>query len=117
LKFLVDAQLPKSLSLLLQQSGHDSKHTLELPLKNKSTDLILIDICRKEQRILITKDKDFEDSFIIRKIPAKLILIKTGNIKNTVLLNIFGKSLKTIIKSISKYQFIELDTNGITARY
>ena len=117
MKFLVDAQLPKILSLFLKTAGHDSKHTLELPLKNKSTDQTIINICKKEGRILITKDKDFEDSFILHKVPAKLILIKTGNIKNIELLKLYGKFHKTINRLISKNTFIELNSKGITVRY
>ncbi len=38
MKFLLDAQLPKKLSLFLIYKGHDYLHTLDLPHKNKSKD-------------------------------------------------------------------------------
>lgn len=44
MKFIVDAQLPKSLSQLLINLGYDSIHTLDLPDKNKSTDQFIIQI-------------------------------------------------------------------------
>ena len=36
MKFLLDAQLPKKLSLFLSYKGHDSLYTLELPNQNRS---------------------------------------------------------------------------------
>ncbi|WP_219921611.1 DUF5615 family PIN-like protein [Rufibacter sp. XAAS-G3-1] len=38
MKFIVDAQLPKSLSDLLRSKGIESVHTLDLPDKNKTKD-------------------------------------------------------------------------------
>jgi predicted nuclease of predicted toxin-antitoxin system len=41
MKFLVDAQLPRRLAALLQQAGHDTIHTLDLPLGNRTTDTVI----------------------------------------------------------------------------
>ena len=38
MKFLVDAQLPKTLSDFLKWKGHDSVHSSELPMKNSTSD-------------------------------------------------------------------------------
>ncbi len=35
MKFLVDAQLPRRLIHRLRESGHEAKHTLDLPLGEK----------------------------------------------------------------------------------
>ncbi len=59
MNFLVDAQLPKSISSLLVTIGHDSIHTLDFPEKNLSQDNILLKIAKRENRIIITKDLDF----------------------------------------------------------
>ena len=48
IKFIVDAQLPKKLSLLLKYKGYDSIHTLELPNKNKTKDSEINHISLKE---------------------------------------------------------------------
>ena len=34
MKFIVDAQLPKSLTRLLAELGHDAIHTLDMPERN-----------------------------------------------------------------------------------
>ena len=63
MKFIVDAQLPKSLSQLLINLGYDSIHTLDLPDKNKSTDQFIIQISTDQNRVVVTKDRDFLESF------------------------------------------------------
>lgn len=59
MKFIVDAQLPKSLSSLLNSLGADAIHTLDLPEQNKTGDHNIIKIAKTEQRVVITKDRDF----------------------------------------------------------
>jgi len=107
-KFLIDAQLPKSLSDFLKSKGFDSIHTIDLPDRNKTEDYQLIALSKKENRIIITKDNDFLESFLIKKEPEKLIIITTGNISNTVLLEIFDNNFEIITNSISENSLIEI---------
>ena len=62
-----------------------------------------------EKRIVITKDSDFLDSFYIKAIPAKLLLVSTGNIKNKALISLFDSNIDLIIELFSTYSFVELD--------
>jgi predicted nuclease of predicted toxin-antitoxin system len=68
-KFLIDAQLPKLLSDFLKEAGFDSIHTLELPNENDSSDNELLKIRIEENRIVVTKDSDFLESFIVNNLP------------------------------------------------
>ena len=86
MKFIVDAQLPRKLSQLLINKGFNSVHTLDLPNGNATTDNEINKLSIRDSRIVITKDTDFFNSFFISGIPYKLILITTGNIKNSELL-------------------------------
>ncbi|MCD6012970.1 MAG: hypothetical protein K0Q79_2832 [Flavipsychrobacter sp.] len=113
LRFLVDAQLPKKLSDLLSQNGLISIHTLDLPQKNATSDKYLKEKSTNENLILITKDDDFLHSFIVEKKPPRLILIKTGNISNKELLEIFTKGLKVIISLIEQHPLIEITREEI----
>lgn len=108
MKFLVDAQLPKSLADFLSQNGHEGLHTLQLPDKNKTTDKQIIEIAYKENYIVVTKDNDFLESFFLKQEPSTLILIKTGNIPNEELLKIFSFHIKTIEHIISENSLIEI---------
>lgn len=113
MKFIVDAQLPKSLSDFLNNSGFDSIHTLDLPDKNKSKDNQIVKISIEQKRIVITKDTDFLESYILNSLPPKLIIVKTGNIENKSLLNIFEKNINVIIDLISKNNLVEISKTDI----
>lgn len=111
--FLVDAQLPQRLSDFLKSNGHNAIHTLELPDKNKTKDKTIKEKAHSEHLVLITKDDDFLHSFLIEKKPAKLILIKTGNISNNILMDIFSKGLSSITALLEKHALIEITREEI----
>ena len=67
MKFLLDAQLPPSLKVLFSENGYDCIHTIDLEQGNDTSDTIINKISVDEQRILITKDSDFFDSFLVKK--------------------------------------------------
>ena len=113
MKFIVDAQLPKSLSDLLKYRGFDSIHTLDLPNKNSTSDKEITEIAFNEKRIVITKDNDFLESFLLNSKPEKLIVVRTGNIPNPILLKIFDNNLELIKSMISRSNLIEITRNEI----
>jgi predicted nuclease of predicted toxin-antitoxin system len=114
MKFIVDAQLPRRLATFLQNSGYDAIHTLDLPQQNKTADSSINALSIKEERIVITKDADFVDSFLTIKQPYKLVLISTGNIKNSDLEVIFATGLSQIVDLLTQYNYIEVDQRNIT---
>lgn len=113
MKFIVDAQLPKSLSDFLAVKGHNSIHTLEIESGNSSKDSGIIDISKKDNRIVITKDSDFLESFLLKGEPSKLILVRTGNIKNVELLTIFSQYFSQIESFIQNNSLIEINKTEI----
>ena len=72
MKFLLDAQLPPSLKQLFVEKGFDCIHTLDLEDGNNTSDKIINKISVAEQRIVITKDSDFYDSFIIKTVQINI---------------------------------------------
>ena len=98
MKFIIDAQLPYALSMHLKQKGFDIIHTDDLPNKELTTDNEIREISIKEDCIVVTKDSDFLDSYYIKGIPSKLLLVSTGNIKNKVLFNLFESNIEKIIE-------------------
>lgn len=78
MKFIVDAQLPKSLARLLRELGHDAVHTLELPHRNRTGDGEINALSLAEQRVVISKDSDFFDSYVGKQEPYKLLYLTTG---------------------------------------
>jgi len=109
MKFIIDAQLPFALSKYLEQKGFDVIHTDDLPNKEFTTDNEIREISVKENRIVITKDSDFLDSFYVNSVPPKLLLISTGNIKNKTLIRLFDSNMEKIAELFITYSFVELD--------
>ena len=90
-KFLIDAQLPKALARFLRERGFDAIHTLDLPAKNVTDDLEINRFSLAEQRIVISKDSDFYNSYSARQEPFKLLYLTTGNISNRDLIRFISK--------------------------
>ncbi len=97
----MDAQLPPSLKQLFVNKGHDCIHTLDLPLGNDTPDKIINAVSINEQRIVITKDSDFFDSFLLKKEPYKLILVKLGNSSRAELICFLKNRFNEIIEKIT----------------
>ena len=116
MKFLVDAQLPRRLARLLATANQDCIHTLDLPRRNRTPDDELLEICARDDRILISKDLEFADSFLLKRQPARLLLISTGNITNNELESLFSKHLSKIIEAFESCAFVEVDRSGMIVR-
>lgn len=117
MKFLIDAQLPHRLSRWLQAEGYDAVHTRDLPEKNQTIDTIINEFSIREQRVLITKDEDFVDLFLLRHEPYKLLLVATGNIDNKELQQLFQNNLNAIVQAFETYDFVELDRTSLTCHW
>jgi len=115
-KFLVDAQLPQSLSEWLKKKGFDSIHTMELPAANATDDSTIREICASQFRVLITKDSDFEHSYYLKYQPSQLILVSTGNVSNAELLQLFSNSLPFFEELLHGHAFLELAKDKIIVR-
>ena len=112
MKLLVDAQLPRQVARLLHDLGHDAIHTLDLPQANRTPDSEIIAISLQQERIVVTKDSDFVDSFIIHGEPKKLLLVSTGNIPNVHLTALFRSHLLQICQAFETMAFIEITRTG-----
>jgi predicted nuclease of predicted toxin-antitoxin system len=108
MKFLVDAQLPRHLAATLKWRGYDVLHTLDLPEGNHTPDWRVNEISMHEQRVVISKDADFVNSFLILGVPYKLLLVSTGNVSNRELEEIFSKNISTIVTALEVYHFVEI---------
>jgi predicted nuclease of predicted toxin-antitoxin system len=113
MKFLIDAQLPVRLSRFLQTAGYDTIHTRDLPQENATPDTEVNTISIQESRIVITKDSDFLDSFLIRQEPYKLLLVTTGNITNAELETLFESNLPLLVELFSQHSLIEMSRDAI----
>ena len=86
---------PPALRNWLREAGHDALHTLDLPKKNHTPDNELITRAMQEGRIVISKDADFVQSYLVTGEPP-LLLISTGNISNAELEKTLRDNLSAI---------------------
>ena len=113
MKFLVDAHLPPTLCAILQAAGHDATHTSQLPARNRTPDQFLNEISVAEQCVVVTKDSDFYHSHLLHGQPWKLLLIRTGNIRNRDLKALLTKHLPAIVEALTHHSLVELHRESI----
>jgi predicted nuclease of predicted toxin-antitoxin system len=113
MKFLVDAQLPVRLARVLQSAGWDTIHTQDLPRRNATPDSEINFLSIQESRIVITKDRDFLDSFMIKQQPYKLLILTTGNINNNQLVDLFMNNLPQLAELFQEHSLIEMNRDTI----
>lgn len=113
MKWLLDAQLPRRLAELFVRHGHEATHTLELPGANASSDEQLLDVAEIEDRVIVTKDADFVNSFWLTERPRRLLLVSTGNIGNRELTELVDRHRDEIVEGFAGHSFLELDRDGL----
>ena len=113
MKFLIDAQLPRRLATHLRQAGFEATHTLDLPAGNRTTDSTVITLSLTSQAVVVTKDSDFVESFLLSREPWKLLLVSTGNISNDELVNLFEMNINQLADAFNTFDFIELNRTSL----
>jgi len=109
MNWLIDAQLPQRLASMLKGHGESAVHTLDLPIGNATSDSAITDIANRESRIVVTKDQDFVNSFLLHGKPKQLLLISTGNISNDDLVFLIETNLPAILAMFATGAFVELN--------
>ena len=110
MKFVVDAQLPLTLARQLTAAGHEAVHTSELAQGNRTPDTVLAAFADEEGGVLVTKDRDFRDSHLLRRSPRRLLVVATGNITNSDLRSLF---LESIVAALTEASFVEMGLTGL----
>lgn len=85
MKFLVDAQLPPALARWIASRGHQASHIFDLGV-HTADDPAIWERARNEQAIIISKDEDFVDHWLLSAEPVQLVWIRKGNCSNRALL-------------------------------
>ena len=117
MKFIVDAHLPVKLVKWLNDKGFNAIHTTNLPNQNFTDDIIIIKLSVNEKRIVISKDKDFLEYFLLKGEPYKLLIITTGNIVNKELIKLFEKNFEALKNYFKTGKVVELSNKAITVLF
>ena len=97
--------------------GEDAIHTIDLPEKNLTDDFDIISLSMKEQRIVISKDRDFYEHYILKDQPFKLLWITTGNMGNKDMIALFQRNYFLLKKLLEEKIVIELNKTDIIVHY
>jgi predicted nuclease of predicted toxin-antitoxin system len=84
----------------LRAADHEVVHTSQLPEGNRTTDAAVAALADKEERVVVTKDRDFRDTHLLRHSPHRLLVVATGNITNKDLLALFADNPGTVIAAL-----------------
>ena len=114
MRFLCDVHISYKIKSFLQQKGHQCTHVNEVLQGDKSTDHSIAIYCNQQDIILVTKDEDFADSYLLKHLPAKLLKISLGNISTNELIKLIDAALPLLenIKS-NHYFMVEIHKNSI----
>ena len=97
LTFIIDTQLPPKLAKYLHEKGFPSIHTTYFPHGHLLDDNTIIEIAVRDNRIIVTKDSDFLDNYLLNGVPPKVLMLQFGNISNADLLDLFDHELNQIV--------------------
>ena len=70
------------LATYLRWKGFDATHTTHFPEGHLLQDADIAKIATEENRIIVTKDSDFPDSFFLKGAPPRIIHLRLGNLRN-----------------------------------
>jgi predicted nuclease of predicted toxin-antitoxin system len=105
MNWLVDAQLPPRLCEWLRTKGDSCIHASDLTNGLHLPDETLWQYAKKENLIIISKDRDFFDFSLLRGSPPQILYINIGNCSNDHLLlileNVFGETKKAFMENHS----------------
>ncbi|MCF8360246.1 MAG: DUF5615 family PIN-like protein [Prolixibacteraceae bacterium] len=114
MKFLCDVHISYKIVKQLKYLGFETVHVNEILDKSATKDSEISNFADVNNYVVVTKDSDFRDSFLVKQTPQKLIKINLGNISNRKLQNIFSENIFSISKLDNKNCFmVEIDTESI----
>ena len=108
MKYIIDAQLPRQLILLLHNIGCDAIHARSLPKGNRASDTFISTYADRDGRVVVTKDADFVRSHLLIQQPQRLFVIATGNITNLELFALMLPQLPHIDTLFATHTYLEL---------
>tara|TARA_Y100001949_G_C15839280_1_gene265558 strand:+ start:288 stop:650 length:363 start_codon:yes stop_codon:yes gene_type:complete len=110
-RFLCDVHITIKLSKRLEELRHHSEHVNNILNKWNTPDRDIIDYCDTNNCILITKDQDFRNSYLLNQTPKKLIKINLGNISNSELIHLLEKNIDQLVKLDLDYLSFMIEIN------
>jgi len=115
MKFLCDVHISLRISKHIVQLGFESEHVNNILDGCNTKDSDIARFADMNKMILITKDRDFKNSFLLNQTPSRLIKVNLGNVSNKVLTQIFERNIEDIgrLYIASEKFMIEINQHGM----
>lgn len=108
MRFLVDAQLPPALALLLVERGHVAEHVTEVG-PGDASDRDLWRYALAHRAVIVTKDEDFANMVAIGGDAPSVVWVRVGNTRRASLITWFDPLIEQIVTMVeSGDRLIEL---------
>ena len=115
MKILCDVHISYKLVKYLKNKAIEVQHLNAILDKWNTNDNDLCRYADENNYMIVSKDKDFRNSYFLQGKPKKLIKVNLGNITNDELIEIFDKNLSLFIDAFKKDRcYIELNKEHIT---
>lgn len=114
MRFIIDAHLPKSICQVFADLGHEALHTSDLPDGNATDDQDILLTCGNDG-IVVSKDGDFYESFLLYRRPPKLVLVKVGNMRLRALKELVKKVAPQLVDLLGQHDMLELHRDKVIA--
>ena len=99
MRFLIDAQLPPALALLLNDRAHVAEHVNDVGL-GESPDHDLWRYALEQGAVIVTKDEDFANMAALGGDAPTVVWIRVGNTRRAVLLAWFEPLIEQVISLV-----------------
>ena len=110
MKVLCDVHISIRVAKYLSSQGIEAYHVNQLPDKWETSDAVITQLADEQDLIVISKDVDFRNSFLLKQRPRKLLHVCVGNASNDDLIKYFAQHLESL-KKISGQTFFYLELN------
>ena len=109
LRFLVDVNLPKKF-----QFFHSNQFIHVVDINPLMKDKEIWDYAILNELVILTKDTDFYDMFLVKNVFPKVVYFKFGNMKLSDLHQFFQEFWPTIVSRLENSSFIVAHIDKIT---
>ncbi|MBI3397763.1 MAG: DUF5615 family PIN-like protein [Nitrospirae bacterium] len=111
MQFKIDENMPIEIAEMLTNAGHDAKTVNEQQLQGVK-DTVLINVCKNENRALVTLDMDFSD---IRAYPPQeysgIIVLRLGSQARQHVMEVFRRIIPLIgVESLFQHLWVVEET-------
>jgi predicted nuclease of predicted toxin-antitoxin system len=93
----LDANISPAIALWLNDNFEFECKSCYILNLHKEKDITIYQLAKEANVIFITKNRDFVELQAIHKVPPKIILLNSGNVRNADLKNILQKTIQKAI--------------------